>query len=122
MTDNTTDKISPKLIAAILATGILNFAGITVETAMNITFPILIEQFNIGISTVQWMTTLYLLVVAVTVPISSFLKRRFTLKKLFIVANLCFIAGVVLDAIAPSSRFYYWGVLLKALGRGLPCL
>ena len=92
MTDKTNEKISPKLIAAILATGILNFAGITVETAMNITFPILIEQFNIGISTVQWMTTLYLLVVAATVPISSFLKRRFTLKKLFIVANLCFIA------------------------------
>ena len=71
MTDKTNEKISPKLIAAILATGILNFAGITVETAMNITFPILIEQFNIGISTVQWMTTLYLLVVAATVPISS---------------------------------------------------
>ena len=119
MTDKTNEKISPKLIAAILATGILNFAGITVETAMNITFPILIEQFNIGISTVQWMTTLYLLVVAATVPISSFLKRRFTLKKLFIVANLCFIAGVVMDIIAPSFSILLLGRFAQGVGTGI---
>ncbi|MDN5467985.1 MAG: MFS transporter, partial [Lactococcus raffinolactis] len=119
MTDKTNEKISPKLIAAILATGILNFAGITVETAMNITFPILIEQFNIGISTVQWMTTLYLLVVAATVPISSFLKRRFTLKKLFIVANICFIAGVVMDIIAPSFSILLLGRFAQGVGTGI---
>ncbi|GAX48293.1 MFS transporter [Pseudolactococcus reticulitermitis] len=119
MTEQTNDKISPKLIAAILATGILNFAGITVETAMNITFPILIEQFHIDISTVQWMTTLYLLVVAATVPISSFLKRRFTLKRLFIVANLCFIAGVVLDSLAPTFSILLLGRFAQGIGTGI---
>ncbi|MDN6196843.1 MAG: hypothetical protein L0I98_01900 [Lactococcus raffinolactis] len=57
MTDKTNEKISPKLIAAILATGILNFAGITVETAMNITFPILNAQINIGNSNGPWLQT-----------------------------------------------------------------
>lgn len=119
MTNQTTEKISPKLIAAILATGILNFAGIAVETAMNITFPILSQQFNIDIAMVQWMTTLYLLVVAATVPISSYLKRRFTLKNLFIFANLCFILGVMIDSLAPTFSILLLGRFAQGVGTGI---
>lgn len=119
MTNQATEKISPKLIAAIIGTGILNFAGIAVETAMNITFPILSQQFNIDIAMVQWMTTLYLLVVAATVPISSYLKRRFTLKRLFIFANLCFILGVLIDSVAPTFSVLLFGRFAQGIGTGI---
>lgn len=70
-------KISKKVIGAIVAAGIMSFCGVVVETAMNITFPTLMAEFHVTTVTVQWMTTIYLLVVAIIVPLSAILKRRF---------------------------------------------
>ena len=75
--------ISSKVIGAIIATGLMSFCGVIVETAMNITFPTLMVEFGVATNTVQWLTTLYLLVVASMVPLSATLKRRFKTKNLF---------------------------------------
>ena len=40
------EKISAKVLYAIFATGILSFCGVAGETAMNITFPILMKEFE----------------------------------------------------------------------------
>lgn len=45
-------KIDGKLVLSILAAGIMLFSGVVVETAMNVTFPALMEEFGIGTSTV----------------------------------------------------------------------
>ena len=71
---NEDKKIDLKLILSIVATGIMSFSGVVVETAMNVTFPSLMEEFQIGTSSVQWITTGYLLVLAVIIPTSSYLK------------------------------------------------
>ncbi|NGC79029.1 MFS transporter, partial [Lactobacillus reuteri] len=39
------EKIPTKVVAAIIATGLMSFRGVIVETAMNITFPILMREF-----------------------------------------------------------------------------
>lgn len=64
-------RIDGKLVLSILAAGIMSFSGVVVETAMNVTFPTLMEEFGIGTSTVQWITTGYLLVLAIIIPASS---------------------------------------------------
>ena len=45
-------KIDLRLILAILASGIMTFSGIVVETAMNVTFPTLMREFAVGTSAV----------------------------------------------------------------------
>ena len=40
-------KIPRKVIAAIVATGMMSFCGVIVETAMNISLSKLIEEFNV---------------------------------------------------------------------------
>lgn len=52
-----TSKIPPKVIAAIVATGLMSFCGVIVETAMNISFPKLMTEFNVTTNVVQWMTS-----------------------------------------------------------------
>lgn len=79
-----------RLFLSIVAAGLLSFTGVVIETAMNVTFPTLMEEFSISTSTVQWLTTGYLLVLAVVIPTSSYLKQRFPLKKLFVAGNLLF--------------------------------
>ena len=41
------EKISTKILCAIFATGILSFCGVAGETAMNITFPVLMKAFSV---------------------------------------------------------------------------
>jgi MFS transporter, DHA2 family, lincomycin resistance protein len=65
------------------------------------------------------MTTAYLLVVAIIVPISAFLKRRFRTKTLFVTANLLFILGLVVDATATSFPVLVTGRIIQGLGTGI---
>ena len=68
-------RIDARLILSIIAAGIMSFSGIVVETAMNVTFPTLMHEFNISTNLVQWITTGYLLVLALIIPASSYLKK-----------------------------------------------
>lgn len=38
------------LLGAVIATGILSFSGVLIETAMNVTFPTLINEFGLSTS------------------------------------------------------------------------
>ena len=78
------------IIPAVLATGIMSFAGVLIETAMNVTFPTLTKEFGVSTGTVQWVTTIYLLVISIMVPLSNYLLKTYSLRRLFIVANLFF--------------------------------
>ena len=112
MNQETEEKtIDRKLILSLLATGIMSFSSVIVETAMNVTFPTLMEEFHIGTSTVQWITTGYLLVLAAIIPASSYLKKRFPMKGIFLTAICLFITGTVMAAAAPAGsafRFSCW--------------
>lgn len=107
------------LLLAVLATGIMSFAGVLIETAMNVTFPTLIAEFGISTGMVQWVTTIYLLVIAIMVPFANFLLKNFTIRQLFIVANLFFIAGLVTDFTAISFAMLLLGRILQGVSTGI---
>lgn len=114
-----TRKVTPKLYLSILATGLMAFCGVLIETAMNVTFPTLMRQFNVDTGTIQWLTTGYLLIVAIIVPISGFLKRRFTTKQLFLTASAFFILGLALCSVANSFAILLVGRLIQGCGTGI---
>ena len=111
--------LDARLIMSIVAAGIMSFSGVCVETAMNVTFPTLMSEFNIGTSTVQWMTTAYLLVLAAVVPTSSYLNRRFRTKHVFIAAMCFYIAGIVCGYTAQSFPMLIVGRVLEGMGTGI---
>ena len=111
--------MNSKTLRAVTATGILSFAGIVVETAMNVAFPTLMRDFHVSTSAVQWLTTGYLLVLALVIPTSSFLKRSFKTKSLFVISNLFFILGTVAAMFAPSFAIILLGRLIQGIGTGI---
>lgn len=111
--------IDLKLILSILAAGSMTFGGIVVETAMNVTFPTLMKEFQINTATVQWITTGYLFIVALIIPLSAYLKRTYKMKTLFAAASLLFIAGTVLCAAAPDFGLLLAGRLIQGAGTGI---
>ena len=112
-------RLDARLVLAVVAIGIMSFAGVVVETAMNIAFPALMEEFGVSTSTVQWITTGYLLVLAAIMPISSFLNRRFRTRALFALAMAAFLAGTVMCAAAPHFTVLILGRLIQGVGTGI---
>ncbi|TPR39999.1 MFS transporter [Apilactobacillus micheneri] len=113
------ERISTNVLLAIIAVGVMTFSGVTVETSMNITFPTLISEFHIGLNVVQWITTIYLLVLSSVIPLSKFLKERFKTSHLFICASILFLIGLVVDAMAPEFIFLLLGRLIQGIGTGI---
>lgn len=107
------------LFGAIIAAGILSFSGVLIETAMNVTFPSLIQEFGVTTSGIQWVTTIYLLMISVIVPISSYLNQNFSIRNLFITANLFFLSGVLANCFSPSFPLLLLGRLLQGVGTGI---
>ena len=113
------NKITKKLLLSIIATGMLSFAGIVIETAMNVAFPTIIKQFSVTTSTVQWLSTGVLLIVAIIVPASSFLKKSYKTKTLFITAAILFFIGLLIGSIAPNFGTLLIARLLQGVGIGI---
>lgn len=108
-----------RLIPAVLATGMMSFSGVLIETAMNVTFPTLIHQFGLSTALVQWVTTIYLLVISIMVPFANYLLKNYSIRHLFIVANLFFIAGLIIDFWSPSYLVLLLGRLLQGISTGI---
>ena len=50
--------------------GDYELCGVLIEATMNVTFPTLMTEFNTDSSGIQWVTTGYLLAIAIVVPIT----------------------------------------------------
>lgn len=108
-----------KNVLAVLSAAFISFMGILTETSLNTTFPTMMKQFNVGLDTIQWTTTGYLLMIAIIMICSSYLNDRFTGKQIFIGACLGFMAGSLLSAFAPNFPLLLLGRLISAMGAGL---
>ena len=113
------ERISGKLIGSIIAVGSLSFIGILTETVMTVLFPALMREFRVSTATVQWVTTIYLLSVAATMPVSSFLKRRFRLKTLFLVAVALAVIGSLIMIVAQSFPLLLVARVIQGVGSGI---
>ncbi|TPF97329.1 lincomycin resistance protein LmrB [Bifidobacterium sp. UTCIF-39] len=107
------------LIVTVVALALLTFLGILSETSLNIAYSALMEEFSISAAIVQWLTTGYLLLLAVAIPSSPFLVRRFPTKALFAVAVIVFSAGTLLGAMAINFPMLLAARLVMALGTGI---
>lgn len=113
------EKIPAKVFAAIIATGLMSFCGVIVETSMNIAFPTLMREFGVSTNVVSWMTSIYLLAISIIVPISAILKSSYKTKNLFLTANILFMIGLIVDAIAPSFVFLLLGRVIQGIATGI---
>lgn len=105
-----------KVMAVLLFGG---FIALLNETITNVALPRLMEQFNVSAQTVQWLSTGYLLVIGILVPVTAFLIQRFTLKQLYIVAMSLFLLGTIIAATAPNFTILLLGRLIQASGTGM---
>lgn len=95
------------------------FVAILNQTLMNVALPQMMNDLNVSANTAQWLTTGYMLVNGVLIPISAFLMEKFTTRQLFIAAMTLFGVGTLICAIAPAFSFLLLGRIVQASGAGI---
>ncbi len=79
------------------------------ETVMNVALPPIMDDLGVDPSVGQWLTTAFLLTMAVVIPTTGFLLQRLNTRTVYIAAMLLFSTGTLLAALAPN-----FGVLVGA--------
>lgn len=110
-------KIRPVPITIALMIGA--FIGLLSETALNMAFTEIMTDFGIETHTVQWLTTGYLLVLGILVPVSALLLQWFSTRQLFSASLLFSILGTLVAAISPNFTIMLVARVIQAIGTGL---
>jgi EmrB/QacA subfamily drug resistance transporter len=111
------DKVDPKLIrsASILIVGFL--AVIFDTTIVSVALHTLTAQLHASVSTIQWVTTGYLLALGIAVPLSTWGLRRFGGKRLWLGALTVFLIGSIGSSLAWNvGSLIAWRVVQGAGG------
>ena len=108
-------KTTPILVSFLIA----GFIGLFNETALNMALGNLIQVFNVSSSTVQWLTTGYLLTLGILVPVSGLLIQWFSTRRLFITSLVFSLIGTTIAALAPSFGVLLLARVIQAIGTGL---
>lgn len=105
----------PILISLIIGA----FFSILNETLLNVAFPDLVVKLQVSASTLQWLSTGYMLMIGVLVPASALLVQWFTTRQMFLGAMGLFAVGTLVCGIAPGFSVLLIGRMLQAAGSGL---
>lgn len=108
-------KVIPITIALITA----GFFCMLNETVLNMALQNLMLQFSISANTVQWLSTGYMLIMGISIPLSAFLTKTFTTRQLFLASVTIFILGTIVSGSAPVFSILLAGRLIQAVGTGV---
>ncbi|MED3724917.1 DHA2 family efflux MFS transporter permease subunit [Priestia filamentosa] len=89
------------------------------QTLMSVATPELMVEFKISATTAQWLTTGYMLVNGVLIPITAYLMQRFTTRELFQASMFIFLAGTIVSAVASGFSVLLTGRMIQAAGAGI---
>ena len=111
------NKNNTKKILFVLLLG--GFISMLNETALNIAFPHIMLEYSISAGTVQWLTTIYVLVSGIVFLISAFLIQRFSTRKLFLSSMVFLIIGTIVSGVSTNFPVLFASRVIQAVGTGI---
>ncbi len=95
------------------------FVVILNETLMGVAIPELIDDLGITASAAQWLTTAFMLTLAVVIPITGFLMVRFPTRRMFLAAMTLFTIGTAIATVAPGFEVLLIARVVQASGTAI---
>lgn len=111
----TTPRVGP-VLALLVASA---FVVILNETIMSVALPRLMADLAITAATAQWLTTGFMLTMAVVIPLTGWMLERFTLRSVFFTAMGLFTVGTLIAALAPGFEALLGGRIVQACGTAI---
>ena len=94
------------------------FMAVLDSTIVNVGLPKIMASYGIGIDTVEWVITGYLLAFAVMLPASAWLSDKFGYKKMYFLSLMIFTIGSFLCGIASDENLLIVSRVIQGLGGG----
>lgn len=95
------------------------FVVVLNETAMGVAIPHIMDGFGVSAASAQWLTSAFMLTMAVVIPVTGVLLQRFTLRRSFFTAMGLFAVGTAIAAFAPSFEVLLAARIVQALGTSI---
>jgi len=108
---------STRLVITLLL--VSTFVVILNETLMGVAIPRLIDALGITASQAQWLTTSFMLTLAVVIPMSGYFLQRFQTRPMFIAAMSLFTAGTLIGALALGFDVLLVARIVQATGTAI---
>ena len=110
-----THRLLPLMI--VLLTGA--FVTILNQTLLVTALPHIMADLHLKANIAQWLTSIYMLVNGVMIPVTAFLIERFTTRQLSLSAMGLFAGGAFICAMAPNFPVLLLGRVIQASGAGI---
>ena len=95
------------------------FVVILNETTMNVALSQIMADFGIVERTAQWLTTAFMLTMAIVIPITGWLLDRLPTRRVFQLAMTLFALGTAAGVVAPSFELLLVGRVVQACGTAI---
>jgi DHA2 family lincomycin resistance protein-like MFS transporter len=113
------DKLAPGHLRAIALLMASAFTVILNETTMSVALPPIMADLGVTATTGQWLTTAFMLTMAVVIPATGFLINRLGTRGAYLLAMALFTAGTALAMIAPDFALLVTGRVVQATGTAI---
>lgn len=113
------DRLEPSTRLVISLLLVSAFVVILNETVMGVALPRIMDGLGVPATSAQWLTTAFMLTMAVVIPISGFLLQRFHTRPVFLAAMSLFSLGTLLCAISPGFGALVVGRVVQASGTAI---
>lgn len=95
------------------------FVVILNETLMIVALPVLMDSLKVTAGAAQWLTTAFLLTMAVVIPVTGFLLQRLNTRPVFLLAMSLFSLGTAVAIIAPNLPVLVVARVIQASGTAI---
>lgn len=113
-------KLEPRRVNLILAVLVVSaMIMILNETILSVALPHIMTDYAVSADIAQWLTTGFMLTMAIVIPTTGFMLQRFSTRSIFIAALSMFILGTFLAAIAPAFWVLLAGRVVQACGTAI---
>lgn len=94
------------------------FMAVLDSTIVNVSLPKIMSSFGVGLSTIEWVITAYMLAMAVMLPTSGWLADKFGYKRVYFWGLFLFTFGSFLCGLSDNETTLIVSRILQGLGAG----
>jgi MFS transporter, DHA2 family, lincomycin resistance protein len=113
------EKLPPATVTVLAVLMVGAFVVILNETAMNVALSPIMLDLQVSERTAQWLTTGFMLTMAVVIPISGWLLQRLSTRQVFGLAMALFSLGTAIAAVSFSFPLLLTGRIVQACGTAI---
>lgn len=112
-------KMSRESVTIIVTLLVATFVVILNETIMNVALQRLMVDLGVSAPTVQWLSTGFMLTMAVVIPTTGFILQTLSTRAVFMLAMGLFSGGTLLAALAPGFEVLLLARIIQAGGTAI---